>query len=342
MSASTEYPFARARFRLVALLAAALPAALVGCGPTSFVVTPVSASKDLRESVLKRESLFAVKKIALIDVDGMLQNTRERPLVGPAGENPVSLFAEMLDRAASDRHVGAVVLRLNTPGGTVTASELMYTELQRFRQRTGKPVVACMLDVAASGGYYLACATDHIVAHPTTVTGSIGVVMLTPDFSGTMYKIGLDVNVIKSGRMKDAGSPFREMAPEDRAMFQKLVDTMYAQFLAVVERGRPNVSPERIKELADGRVFLGPEAQQLGLVDRVGTLHDAIAIARELAGLSDMRIKLVRYVRPLTHRPNIYAYQNQPQINVLNVVLPDWLTGPAPRMMYLWAPGWQE
>lgn len=314
---------------------------LGGCGPTSFLITPVPADRALDEQTVLRESVWAQDRIALIDIDGVLQNKHEASLLGPAGEHPVSLLTEKLRQAATDKRVRAIVLRINSPGGTVTASDLMYTEVQRFKQRTGKPVIACMLDVAASGGYYIACAADHIIAHPTTVTGSIGVILVLPEFSGTMQKLGVAVNVVKSGAMKDAGSMFRDLAPQDRAMFQKLIDGMYARFVDVVHDGRPQIEPDRLKELADGRVFLAGEARDAGLVDQVGTLREAIRAAKQAAGIADRSVKVVRYVRPLQWRPNIYAHTPTPSpVSLVNVELPDWLEQSAPQMMYLWAPGW--
>ena len=314
---------------------------LPGCAPMSFLITPVQRKLDLAEFVVTRESLWATRKVALLDVDGVLENAREEPMFGPPGENPVSLLKEKLDKAAMDRHVKAVVLRINSPGGGVTASDLMYTELRRFRKSTGKPVIAAMLDVGASGGYYIACAADKIYASPTTVTGSIGVVMIAPDFSGTMDKLGIRANVIKSGEMKDAGSPFREMSPADRALFQAMIDEMYARFLKVVGTARPQIEADRLKALADGRVFLAPEAKAHGLIDEIGTVHDAVSAAKVAAGLTDKPVVVVEYARPLAHRPNVYAQTpgGAPQVNLVNVDLPAWLRRSWPRFMYLWTPG---
>ncbi len=322
---------------------AALAAALTGCQGTSFLITPVRVTQGLEERVIIRESAWATNKIALIDVDGVLENKRERMVVtGARGENPVALFKEKLDKAARDQRVRAVVVRINSPGGTVTASDLMHTELRNFRARTDKPVVASMLDVAASGGYYVACAADRIFAHPTTLTGSIGVVMLLPEFSGTMQKLGIGMRTFKSGDMKDAGSLFREMTPEERAVFQRLIMGMYERFLAVVQQGRPDLPPERLLALADGRVYLGPEAREHGLVDDIGTIQDALVAAKQAAGLADQNVLVVQYGRPLSHRPNVYArgFEPAPQVNLVNLNLPDWLSDPSPRLMYLWAPGW--
>lgn len=317
-------------------------ALLAGCGPTSFLITPVAARQPLAEEVVQREAFWAPAKVALIDVDGLLQNAAPSGLLGVGGEHPVALLAEKLNRAAGDAAVKAVVLRINSPGGGVTATDLMYEQLQDFRRRTGKPVVAVLLDVAASGGYYLACAADRIHALPTTVTGSIGVIMIAPEFSGTMRKIGVNVNVIKSGEMKDLGSLFREMSERDRTVFQGLIDGMYARFVEVVGRGRPEVPRDRLNELADGRVFLAPEAREHGLIDEIGTLPEAIQAAKAAAGLADAKVRVVRYIRPLDYRPNIYARGHTPpgQVNLLHVELPAWLTGPAPQLLYLWAPGW--
>lgn len=326
------------------LLASAivLLAALAGCATGSYLITPVPPKPELVEEVVIRESAWASKKIAVLDLDGVLTDARSNSLLGAPGENPVSLFLEKLDRAAKDDNVRAVVVRINSPGGGITASDILYSELRAFRQRTGKPVIAAMLDVAASGGFYVACAADRIYASPTTVTGSIGVIMLAPDFSGTMSKIGARVNVIKSGELKDAGSPFREMTDKDRAVFQGLIDKMYDRFLSVAATSRTRIPRERLRELADGRVYFGPEAKELGLVDEIGSLHDAIAASKQAANLDKQSIKVVQYSRPYAYRANIYAYGDPPptQVNLVNVGLPEWLTSPSPQFLYLWAPGW--
>jgi protease-4 len=328
--------------RALGLAGAVAVLLLSGCGPTSFLITPVPAKQALTEEVVLRESPWAVKKIALVDVEGVLQDVRSTSLLGTTSENPVSLFAEKLDKAAKDPYVRAVVLRINSPGGGVTATDLMYDELQHFRQRTHKPVIAAVLDVGASGGYYLACGADKIYALPTSITGSIGVIMIAPEFAGTLAKIGAHVNVIKSGALKDMGSPFREMNDKDRAVLQGLIDGMYGRFLDVVGRSRSSLSPERLHELADGRVYLGTQAKELGLIDEVGTLRHALAAAKQAGGLSGVKVKVVEYARPLAYRPNIYAQGGQPpgQVNLVNVQLPDWLSNPAGQLMYIWAPGW--
>jgi len=313
----------------------------LGCGPTSFLITPVSAEQTLQENVVTRESVWAFDKIAIVDVDGVIRNGRDTSLTGVAGENPVSLFREKLDRAARDNRVKAVLVRINSPGGTVTGSELMYTELCRFREQTKKPAYACMMDLGASGGYYLACGAERIFAHPTTITGSIGVIMMLPELTGTMRKLGVEAHIFKSGAMKDAGSLFREMNDADRALFEKLTSEMYQRFFDTVQRER-GIAPERLRELADGRVYLGPDAKANGLVDEVGTIQDAIVALKDAAGLAKKKVLVVEYSRPLAHRPNVYAQTGAApaQVNLINVELPMWLRGDAPQFLYFWAPGW--
>lgn len=317
---------------IAALLAA-------GCAPGGLLITPVSASRALQEKVVSRESVWAERKIALLDVDGVLTNARPSSLLGSEGDNPVARFKEKLDKAARDERVDAVVLRINSPGGGVTASDLMYNEVKSFRQRTGKPVIACMLDLAASGGYYIACAADRIYAHPTTVTGSIGVIMITPDLTGLMSKVGVQTNVIKSGDMKDAGSPFRPMRDQDRQLYQNLINSMYERFLDVVAAARTSLTRDQIRTLADGRVYLAPDARQKGLIDEIGTLQDAIGAAKTAAKV-EKPVLVVQYSLGHVYRQNVYAEApgGPGPINLINVELPKWLNGASPEFLYLWAP----
>jgi protease IV len=234
--------------------------------------------------------LLCFDKIALIDVEGLIVNARTGGLMS-SGDNPVSLFRERLDAAAEDKKVKAVVLRINSPGGGVTASDIMYRDLIHFREETHKPVVACMMDVAASGGYYLAMGCDRVYAHPTTVTGSIGVIMSLYNAHGLAKMIGVSSEPIKSGPNKDIGNPARPMTLEERAILQGMVNGFYDQFVEVVSRARKEHIPtERVRELADGRVYTGVEAKKLGLVDEVGYLEDALKCALDLACLKDANV----------------------------------------------------
>jgi len=181
------------------------------------------------------------------------------------------------------------VLRINTPGGTVTASDIIYREIMLFREETKVPVVAALMDVAASGGYYIALAADRIVAHPTTVTGSIGTIMVTANVEGLLGKIGVATNTFKSAEHKDMGSPFRMLTPEERAIFQSVIDELQRQFVAkVVERRRLTESAAR--GLADGRIYTAPQALGKGLVDALGYMPDALAAARRAIGVDEAKV----------------------------------------------------
>ena len=319
------------------LIAASFASA--GCNAPSFLITPVTSSRNLVETVLQKETLFGGDKIVLIDVSGVLMNSEQSQFFS-RGEHPVSLLLEQLDKARRDAAVKAVILRINSPGGSVVASELMYDEVKYFKKKTGKPVIALMMDVAASGGYYIACACDEIVAQPSTVTGSIGVIMQLFDVSNTMAKIGVKSEAITSGRMKDAGSPFRQMQPEERALFQDIVNEMYERFVKVVSAGRPNLDEEQVRALADGRVYTASQAKEVGLIDDIRTMRDTISRLKTRIGAD--KIRLVTYHRPANYKPNYYASaprQNSRDVNLLKLDLSDWAHLGTPRFMYLWQPG---
>jgi protease-4 len=215
----------------------------------------------------------------------------------------------------------------------------MHEEIARFRKETGKPVVAAMMDVAASGGYYVACACDEIIAQKSTVTGSIGVIVQLFDLTGTMAKLGITGHAIISGPNKAAGSPFSELSDEQRAIFQGIVDNLYDQFVAVVAAGRPGLDEDQVRELADGRVYTAAEALELGLIDRIGTMREAITSAKSKAGAG--KIRLVRYHRPLGYVATYHAVAptDSPDINLINFDLPNLWRLTTPQFLYLWAPG---
>jgi protease-4 len=311
--------------------------AALGCSPTgSFKVTAIPEDQTLQERIVFRDSFWVSERIALIDVSGILMNAYEPKLLGE-GEHVVSLMVEKLDAAANDKRVKAVVLRINSPGGSVTASDILYEEILAFKKKTGKPVLAYFQDVAASGAYYIACAADEIIAERTSVTGSIGVLMQMLDLSGAMRKLGIGADAITSGPYKDAGSPLRQMRPEERELFQKVVDGLYQRFVDVVAAGRPKLTREQILALADGRVYTAEQAVQAGLIDRIATLQEAIALAKARAHLKAAHT--VMYHRPLAWRSNIYAESPGPAgptVNLIHIDVPDDWTR-RPRFMYIWS-----
>lgn len=308
-----------------------------GCGLPSFLITPVPGTRALKEQTV--QSGRTADKIAIIEVEGLLLNARTGGFLQP-GENDVSLFIEQLERAEHDPAVKAVVLRVNSPGGTVSASDVMYENLLRFRKRSGKTVVASAQDMMTSGAYYLACGADKIVAQPTSVLGSIGVIFQTFEFSGTMEKIGASSQAIKSGILKDMGSPFRMPTTDERQVMQGMVNDYFSRFQEVIRRHR-RLDDLRLADISDGRVFTGEQGAILGITDRVGFLEDAIDLARELAGAPGA--KVVMYKRPYGYTGTIYAKSPLPppqaNVSVLQLNLPPSRAALATGFYYLWSPG---
>ncbi len=315
-------------------------AVLAGCGPAAFRVEVIPAHQELQETEIERDKgLFVFDKIAVIDVDGLLINKRKGGWMRE-GENPVSLFEEKLDRAAGDRDVKAVVLRINSPGGTVAASDIMHHSLREFKRETGKPVVACILDLGCSGAYYLASGCDGILAQPGSVTGSIGTIVQTFSVAGTMEKIGVKAVAIKSGELKDIGSPLHDLRAEEREVLEGIINQFYEQFLEVVQEGRKDMGEEKLRGLADGRVFTADEAAQEGLIDRIGYPADGIEWAKEIAVVEKARV--VMYHRPSGYKPNVYGSAATGDGGVgalINFELPDWLSSGGAQFLYLWQPG---
>jgi protease-4 len=325
------------QFRFCAVLL--LPLLLAGCGMPSLLITPVANTSKIQEVEVEPGSGFSPPKIAIIELEGMLANAKTGGLLQPT-ENKLSLFTQQLEQAEADSRVKAVVLRINSPGGTVTCSDTMYEMIKEFRARTHKPVIACGQEIMASGAYYVACGSDVIMVHPTTVVGSIGVIFETLDASGAMSKLGLHFDAIKSGALKDMGSPFKPLDPEARDVMQGMIDAYYARFLNVVRTNRPALPADesKVKMATDGRVFSGEQAQALGLVDKLGRLDQAIELAKSMGGAPKARV--IMYKRPYGYSGSIYAESSTPppQANVLTLNLPE-TDALLPRgFYYLWRP----
>ena len=232
-------------------------------------------------------------KVVVVPIEGVIAPADDT-LGGVLPTSTPEGLTDALRQAGSDPSVVAVVLEIDSPGGGVTASDEMHQSVLDFEENTGEPVVVSMQDVTASGGYYISTAADRIVANKTTLTGSLGVIFEIPNFAEAADKYGIKQVVIKSGKYKDIGSAFREMTPEERNIFQSIVDDSYAQFVNVISEGR-HIPKDRVREIADGRVYSGLQAKKLGLVDSFGGLDEASDIAGELAGTSDTTV--VRYVQ---------------------------------------------
>src|ERR671921_1223396 len=222
-------------------------------------------------------------KIVAVPVEGEIASADDtlggtQPTATPEG------LADALRQAGQDTSVVAVVLEVNSPGGGVTASDEMHQSILDFRENTGKPVVVSMGDVAASGGYYISTAADRIVANETTLTGSLGVIFTLTDVSELADRYGIKQVVIKSGKYKDMGSSFRDLTPEEREILQSIVDESYDEFVGVIVEGR-GLPEERVREIADGRIYSGEQAKELGLVDSFGGLAEAAEVSRSLANV---------------------------------------------------------
>ena len=209
-------------------------------------------------------------RIALIRIEGVILDAQET-----VGE---------LKRFSENPSVKAIVLRIDSPGGGVVPSQEIYDAVRRVRSKSNKAVIASMGSVAASGGYYIAAATDRIVANPGTLTGSIGVIMEMANFEGLLQKIGVEGVVVKSGKYKDVGSPLRKMSDEERGLLQTVMDDVHKQFMEAVAEGRALELTE-VQALADGRIFTGRQAKDAKLVDELGNLEDAIQLAADVVGI---------------------------------------------------------
>lgn len=242
-------------------------------------------------------------KILLLEVDGVI-NGAEMPSFFGSSPSTVARVRSVLDLAREDPEIGGVLVRIDSPGGTATASEQVYTEILRFKKEKGIPVVAQLLTTAASGGYYIAMAADEVQAHPTTVVGSIGVIFTSMNFAGLMEKLGIEDQTITGGEFKDIGSPFRPLTAEERAQLQSIVDDLHARFRDVVDRGRPALDANEVAALANGRIYSAPQALENGLVDRIGAMEDAVGLLSDRMGAPDVRV--VAYHRPNRPRSNYY------------------------------------
>jgi protease-4 len=314
------------------LLVSAIAAALVACSPR--ISLDLLGEDKLREVVLLPGP--ARDKVLMIDIDGTISAALETGFLSRE-KSVVARVFERLERAAADPSVKALILRLDTPGGEVTASDIIYHEILRFKERTGRPVVGLMMSVAASGGYYIASACDLIIAHPSTLTGSIGVISVFPSVESLMAKVGVKVNVIKSGPAKDSGSPFRDMTEDEKRIFQGIIDEYYENFLAVVARGRKGkVAEADLRTIADGRVYTAPQALKLGLIDGIGYFEDAFGKARDMAGIESARLVAYTYF-PKT-KTNVYAGRlgdfSPADAKVLEAIVGALKTG----FYYLWLP----
>ncbi|MFW6131221.1 MAG: signal peptide peptidase SppA [Candidatus Aminicenantaceae bacterium] len=291
-------------------------------------------TEQIQEVVLKPSK--SKNKILVLNLRGVISSTAYTRLL-KKDDSMISRIYHRLEKASEDPFIKGVILRLDTPGGEVTATDILYTEILNFKKKTNLPVVALMMGISASGGYYVSSACDSIIAHPSTITGSIGVISIFPDFHQLMDQVGIQVNVIKSGKMKDAGSSFKELSSKEQDIFQGIVNDFYQKFLDAVYRNRKNVlSKKELKELADGRIYTASQALRLKLIDEIGYFHTAQNEIKRLAGIKDAQV--VTYTYHPYKTTNIYSTDsNKTDVfkeNTYSKLFPSLTTG----FYYLWLP----
>lgn len=271
-------------------------------------------------------------KVVMIPVQGLL-------MAGGSvfGPDPADVLQAMLDAARDDPKVRCVILDVDSPGGGITTSDIMHKAIADFRKTTGLPVIVLMEDMAASGAYYVSCAADHIMAHPTTLTGSIGVLLPIYDASGLMQKVGVTDRTVKSGEFKELGSPFASRTPEEwereKAVLSHIVGQMYDRFVTVVAEGR-KLPPGEVRKLADGRIYTASDALDKKLIHSTGYEEDAVNQAKEMADLTSVHV--VEYARVRSLAEILFLSAGSRDVSVkLDGGLP---LGEEQRMLYLWRP----
>ncbi|MGP0564924.1 MULTISPECIES: signal peptide peptidase SppA [unclassified Nitrospina] len=322
------------RIRSILKTGLALILALFFTGCTVFEIHLIPPPSPLKEKVLSGEGRT---KVLLVEVSGVISNQRVSSVLSPREEEGmVARIREALDKAEKDNDVRAILLSINSPGGTVTSSDILYHEIKAFKEKNNVKVYAQVMDLAASGGYYVAQAADTIIAHPTSITGSIGVITLKMNLKGLMEKVGVDFEVVKSGDKKDFLSPFRPLTEEERKLFQAAIDDMHDRFVEVITKSRRHLTEAQVRKLADGRVFTARQALDAKLIDHVGYLDDTRKLIQKDLALRDFQ--LVTYHRAGEYKNNVYSLIQAPSINMVNFDLNFLPKSPEPQFLYLWIP----
>lgn len=321
---------------LLFLVTAVACLSLVSCSGLT-VKIGTNAEDPLKERTIEGKGRG---RVLVIPITGFLSDASEKGLISRR-PSVVQEVVSQLRLARKDPNIKALVLEIDSPGGSTTAADMLYHEITRFKERTRVPIVAVLMDVAASGGYYVALPADRIVAHPTTVTGSIGVILIQPRVNELMGKIGVAVEVTKSGAQKDIGSPFRPSTPEEREVFRELIDGLAKRFFDLVGRHR-RIKASDLDAVFGARIYLSQDALRLGLVDRIGYLPDALSEAKSLSGLPD-DARVVVYRRTKYPDDNLYntsaSRGEGAGISLVDLRLRELVPTLSPGFYYLWMPG---
>jgi protease-4 len=310
-----------------------------GCGGVNVSLFP--ETKPLEEKVLEGEGK---PKILLVDLDGVISFKDETDALKiKTGPSKVAFFREALHKAEADSDIAGVIVRINSPGGSVAASDTIYHEIMSFKQRKKIPITAYIMELGASGGYYVAAASDRIVASPTAITGSIGVIAMKFNIEGLLSKIGVSDETYKSGPKKDFWSPLRPSTAEEKKMFQGIIDKLFSRFVDVVSVNRRKLLTEKeVMTLADGRILTAGEALDARLIDQVAYLDETIDAMKKALNIE--QAKTITYIRPKTFKSNIYSeYSEMPLlgpevVNLISINAEGFSFFSGVQFMYLWNP----
>jgi protease-4 len=277
-------------------------------------------------------------KILLVNVDGVINNQKDRTFSGNTLRlGMVEKIKSIIEKAEKDDEIKALLIKINSPGGTVTASDIILHLLNTYKESSKVRIYIQVMDLAASGGYYIALAGDEIIAHPTSLIGSIGVIALKVNLQELMAKIGVSWEIVKSGDKKDFMSPFRSFTKEERELFQGAIDRLHNRFVTLIAKNRSALDISQIRPLADGRVFDAEQAKDLKLIDHIGYVGDTIH--RIKSDLNNSDLKLVTYHRNNDFQGNIYTQLQKPtSFNLIKLDLgfnPNVLS---PYFLYMWSP----
>lgn len=306
-----------------------------GCAYVNVPLMPTP--QPLREQVIEGKG---AAKILLMDITGLIsERDKEKMLTGSVTPSMVAKVREILQKAAQDPNIAGVIIRINSPGGTITASDIIHHEIVSFRAQRKVPVYACMTSLGASGAYYIATATDNIIANPTSITGSIAVLMMTYNVEGLMNKIGVSELTFKTGDKKDILSPFRPATPEEKKIVQNIISQMHKRFVdKIMARPGNALGRKEIEALADGRIYTAEQALTMKLIDRIGYLDDVITDMKKAIGVADARI--ITYYQEGDYKGTIYSSSTAESSRLTGMLTGgngfDWLGDT--QFMYLWKP----
>lgn len=277
-------------------------------------------------------------KILLVNVDGVINNQKDRTFSGNTLRlGMVEKIRSIIEKAEKDDQIKALLIKMNSPGGTVTASDIIFHLLKTYKEGSKVRIYIQVMDLAASGGYYIALAGDEIIAHPTSLIGSIGVIALKVNLQELMTKIGVSWEIVKSGDKKDFMSPFRSFTKEERELFQGAIDRLHNRFVTLIAKNRSALDIEQVQSLADGRVFDSEQAKDLKLIDHIGYITDTVH--RIKSDLNNSNLKLVTYHRNDDYQGNIYSqFQKPTSFNLINLDLGFNPNALSPYFLYLWSP----